>query len=306
MNEQQKKRLMSQIAEDLIPEDVNLWPEIRQRCQASGQTIGKGTYPMNSIPAPEKRLSFLAVFILAFSLVTVTFFITPQGRAWAQEILHFFTRAESDSLPAPEVSSNAHSQLTPGTPQPTQTPGPTPTLLGIAFSGDCGDLRSPTCTLAQIQSKVRFTVKELGKTPQGMHFAGATGGPESVWLLYETTDQRAQLWIGEEPWTGRDDQKSWRVGASAVVETVVIQQSSTGTISGEYVQGSFGYRSGDAHEFWDANAPIQSLFWVENGIYFLVQYSGLPRIERDSLVALAGSLRMNSVIPEVTPAPPSR
>jgi hypothetical protein len=63
-------------------------------------------------PAAIARRRTYVVTGLTVMLVVALLAFTPQGRAWAQEILRFFTRAASDTLPV--------------TPQPltvTQDPG---------------------------------------------------------------------------------------------------------------------------------------------------------------------------------------
>ncbi|MFZ3070747.1 MAG: hypothetical protein WA110_06485 [Anaerolineaceae bacterium] len=230
------------------------------------------------------------VFTLMLLLAGIILFSTPGGRAMAQSVLSFFTRNANDTLPAPTEIPLVWVEQTPGVPAATATPWP-----GPAFSEECGDYSNPRCTIAQIRSKVDFTVKELGEIPVSMYFIGATGGPDRVYILYNTPDQSGILTLIEQPWAGSSDQVRLVIGASAVVETVKI-----GATTGEYVKGSFTYQSGESQEYWDANTGNQILRWVDNGVFFQIIYSG-TQLDQESFIALAGSLTTEPVAARGTP-----
>jgi hypothetical protein len=242
----------------------------------------------------RRRTYIASSFIVLFLGAILT--LTPQGRAWAQEMLHFFTRAGSDTLPAPTTEPMRWVDQTPGVAAPTVTPV-TPVLP--AFYADCGDFSAPRCSIAQIRSKVDFTVKELGIIPEGLYFTGATGGPDDVWIFYKSQDNSWGLSLNEEPWTGSTEQTSWEVGVSAVVETVQI-----GDITGEYVKGSFTMKDGDATVVWDPDLPIQNLHWMDNGVYFEMQiFDPSAQLDKKAFIALAESLTTDSVAAALTPMP---
>ncbi len=220
---------------------------------------------------------------------------TPQGRAWAQSLLRFFTRSESNTFPAPTEAPLVWVEQTPGV--PAATPTPLPTLTGAAFSNECGDYRSPRCSIEQIRSKVNFPVKELGVIPASMHFIGATGGPDHVYILYDTQDQIGAISLTQERWTGSAAQTAWNIGPNTVVETVHI-----GRNPGEYVRGSFTYRAGESQVTWNENTGRQNLRWVDNGVFIVLQRFGPDgQFDRDGMVALAESLTTESVAARITP-----
>jgi hypothetical protein len=152
----------------------------------------------------------------------------------------------------------------------------------------------------QIRKMVKFTVKELGAIPEPLHFIGATGGPDQVTLLYDTQDHSGFIVLTQEPWTGSAAQKNWiNIGPNAVVETVQI-----GSLSGEYVKGSFGYRSGETQATWNDNAGMQNLRWVDNGVFMTIERAGPDgQFDRDGLVAIAESLTTGPVSAVATPLP---
>ena len=54
---------------------------------------------MNTLNPPHlSRALFVTCVIIALLALVL---ITPQGRAFAQNILHFFIRSESDAIPVP-------------------------------------------------------------------------------------------------------------------------------------------------------------------------------------------------------------
>jgi len=208
--------------------------------------------------------------------------------------LHFFNRAGSDVMPAPTDEPLVWVNLTPDAIPPTLTP-----LPGPVFAGDCGNYPTPRCSVAQIRSKVNFTVKELGTIPDGLNFTGATGGPDKVYISYDTPGHKGFVILWESPWTGSPAQTQWPVGASAVVETVQV-----GSNPGEYVKGTFSYLAGDTTATWKGNDESQTMVWVDNGVYIEMQSAGpaVP-IDRDLFVALAESLTTGTVAARLTPTP---
>jgi hypothetical protein len=227
-----------------------------------------------------------AVLVLAALL-----FATPQGRAWAQEIIHFFTRTASDTLPY--------------TPEPLTWVGVTPSAVPstptpmAAFAAACGDFDNPKCSIDQIQSKVNFPVKQLGTVPEGMHFVGATGGPEFIEILYANGTYGWGAVILEGPWTSNSAIAQWQIGSTAIVETVQV-----GSASGEYVKGGFAVAADGTTQVWDVNAGMQTLHWVDQDVFFSLEEFGPAAIlDKAALVALAEGLTTGPVTVSLTPMP---
>jgi len=285
------KVILDQLAEEALPsEKIDLWPALKVQLVGDiAQTPHPGLISHRQAQKPRFRLA--TAIILAVIILLAVFFASPQGRVLAQGFLHFINRIGADSFPAPtEMPLNWVNQA-PGVIPPTLTPWP-----GPAFISDCGPYPNPTCSIAQIRSKVNFTVKEFGTLPDGMYFSGATGGPDKVYILYDTSDHRGFIFLWQSPWTGSSEHQ-WQVGASAVVETVQI-----GKLTGEYVKGSFGYFAGQPTVKWDPNADSQTLAWVDNGVYIEMQsvVSAMP-YDRNQFVTLAESLTTEPVLVKSTP-----
>jgi hypothetical protein len=299
MKNDKLKTILTELAEDAAPtREINLWPAMQDQLSTNEWQPQQGNKIMKTPFAQNMFLRRAALALLALVIVFAILLATPQGRAWAQSVLKFFTRAESDTLPAPTAEPLGWVDLTtPGTPLPTITPTPSPT--DSAFFVECGDLSAPKCSIEQIRSKVKFTVKELGTIPTGLYFTGATGNADGIYLSYDTVDHSGFISIKESPWTGSSTQTAWQVGASAIVETVDI-----GGLPGEYVKGSYTMNAGDANAVWNGNLDTQVLHWIDQGVLIEMQIAGpaLP-LNRDDFVILAESLTTKPVAKLTIPTP---
>jgi hypothetical protein len=289
--------ILAGIAEEAAPSaEIDLWRGIQGRLGSSEPEVRRGEPLLKPNFAQKSFLRRLALATLALVFAFAILFATPQGRAWAQEILRYFNRAASDMLPyTPQPVTWL--DVTPDLPAPTITP-----LPSLApFAVDCGDFAYARCSIDKVRSKVHFMVSELGSIPAGLYFIGATGGPDRVFIKYEAEAHSGGVYIYESPWTDSPEQTAWQVGASAVVETVQIDKS-----KGEYVKGSFSLINGQTGLKWNPDLDIQTLHWVEGGIFFEMQVTGsAAQISRDEFVALAETLTTKPVAAASTPMPPT-
>ena len=289
--------ILAGIAEEAAPSaEIDLWKGISQHLESSESRFHKGETLMKPNFTQKPIVRRVALAALALVLAFAILFATPQGRAWAQEIIHFFTRAASDTQPAPTTAPLVWVNVTPGEPVPTATPR--------ALLADCGDFANPKCSVEQIRSKVDFPVMELSTIPEGMYFIGATGDPDRIALFYDNGEHTYGLNITEEPWTGSSELTQWKIGASAVVETVQI-----GSVTGEYVKGEFVSKPGEANQVWDANIGMLTLHWVNDGIFFdmstydVATETDILPMDRDAFVALAAGLTIEPVSARLTRMP---
>jgi len=288
MKEQPLQKLLQHIAEDAIPPaEVDLWSGI---CAKTSEITLSGDSRMKSCLHARQIAALITI---------IAFLLTPQGQTWAQSALQFFTHSESNTLPAPPTETLVWVNLQTSTP----TPGPTETPMAV-FSNDCGDYQAPHCSVAQIRGKVTFPVQELGIIPTAMYFVGATGGPDYVYLAYETVELETGplLVLFEQPWTGSTEQTNWEIGPEAVIETVPI-----GDVTGEYVRGSFSYTAGEPGMTWKPDFRQETLRWVEQGVFHDLRYIFFDTpLGKDGMAALAASLTSEPVsanLPQMPPTP---
>lgn len=285
--------LQDALEEKIPPSNIELWPAIKASLVAEKlPLVQQGEKMSTTTPHRMARTAWITLLIVALLALA---FITPQGRAFAQNILHFFVRTKSDEIPVPTQEPVTWVDVTPNIPVTTKTPQP---AIAI-FANDCGDYGSPTCTVEQIRSKVDFTVKEPASIPEGLYFVGATGGTDSIYLLYYYENQSGSLSITVERWAGAPSPETDLIGASAIVEEVNI-----GGMTGEYFKGIFVSESEGNVAVWDPNFGVETLRWLDNGISYTVQYSYPPTtLGKEGMAVLAESMTTERVRKQPMPIP---
>jgi hypothetical protein len=290
MSEKKVALILSHMAEQAAPgAEIDLWPALQTRlANASLQTSTtphkRRGFSMNTLIS--SRLRVAALLTIAILLACTLFLITPQGQAWAQSVLRFFTR-QNDVQPMLQNTRVPTPSLV-LVDQTTQTPLPTviPTPAG------CNEISTAHCPIAQIQPEVSFPILQLAKLPKGMALNGAVVNGQRVTLVYNCPTG-CNLLLSEEP-SGQADAQS-QIGASAQVKTVSVR-TDQGTVAAEYVQGTFTGKAGDANLTWDSNFPNYTLRWATGGIQYAIQWllppSGKAELtpDADMMVALAESL----------------
>ena len=279
--------ILNELAENAAPTSgIDLWPALEDRLATSQARLKQGDTSMKTglsrIPRLRRAVLALLVMVIAFAIL----FATPQGRAWAQSLLRYFTRSQSEFLPVPSVPINWVDTTVTATPQPTFTPLP---ATSLSSSVDCGKPPTLTCNTEQVRAKVNFTVKELNRIPTGLYFNGANDGPEMVTILYDSPDHSGGLALFEQPWTGKVQENVWPVGPGAAVETVQV-----GAVTGEYVQGSYVQNNGVGDAVWDPNLDSQELRWVENGVFFQME-GQISKVDKATFIELAANLTTDPV-----------
>lgn len=257
------------------------------------------TFHSKRLTNPRFRIALAAA--LAVLLAFLILLATPQGRAWAQGTLRFFTRTASNTLPATPypTAEIVMVDVTPGAPS---TPEPTPTTniqALIPFYNQCGSWSNPTCTVEQIRGMVNFEVKELALIPDGMRLLGATGGPDEVWIHYQRDDFTGGILITQGPWTD-DMAKAWKVALTATVETVPL-----GYFTGEYVKGSWSMSwsisAKDTVATWDPTENTQTLRWREENMFYTMEVFGAfedqgQPMDKNGMTVLAAGLTTQPVV----------
>jgi len=205
------------------------------------------------------------VFLLAVALVVAT----PQGRAWAQEVVHFFTRSSGDMVPVTPISQTSDEDT------------------GFIFNQE----------IAEVGQQAGFDLLEptwLPVDPSGqpvLSFSGASIESEHtiVRIFYryslggdDLTDGlilREQLLRTEE-----ECALCGMVGSSALIESIQIGDS-----MGEYVQGV--WKADDqGHWNWTADPYVKTLRLEKGDLALELQYFGME-IEKADLIAIAESLK---------------
>ncbi|NMC78055.1 MAG: hypothetical protein GYA59_01730, partial [Chloroflexi bacterium] len=233
-------------------------------------------------------LAGVVVLAAAFALL-----LTPQGRVLAQSLLQFFTQASGDTRALPTAQAPVLVAITPGNERPT----PVAEESHPAFFAQCGDLPAPRCSLDEIRRLAQFEVKALNPAQPGLHFIGASGAPDTVFLVYGRADDPGLLVLYEMPRS--QPFPPLEVGANAVVEKVQV-----GSADGEYVNGFWIHADLGQKETWQEDAGAQTLRWEDGQLFYQLSLFGPAegaQPSKNDLVALAENLSATS--PLVTPDP---
>lgn len=275
--------MLTHLAQDAaLPSEIDLWPTIRARL-AAGKTFSQAKEPeMKSSTSNSKR--FRAAFIGAITLLLALslFFALPQGRAWANNILRFFTPSQSNTFTLPTQDT-------------TYTITAIPTFVTTALAGceDGSASLSYRCAVGTTEATLGFDVRELPSIPEGFAFAGTSANPSQNMIHITFTRDGGELSITQV--NGTPTASVWETTWGAVPSDSVEKVQING-VDGEYIRGMFVVKSqtGTKAE-WEPDAPVQRLRWREGNMFFEIQMAGLPGdndlIGKDWLISLAESLK---------------
>ena len=215
--------------------------------------------------------------IVALLAVILT---TPQGRAFAQSVLHLFTRAESDTLPL----------------QPWQIP-PSEVVQADATALPPSQLIT---IISDAERLAGFDAAELASTPDGFTFLGARLYGNAISLEYEAQGGGGNLIIMQS----HDGfiQSDWdKVPTEAIIPVKI------GEVDGEFVQGTFVVSTGDTSATWHSDAPILRLRWMKDDIWFeMTKFGDVESIEylnQAGLIELAKNMTFTPVETNTNPYP---
>lgn len=263
--------ILTHIAEDRIPpEEINLTAVVRSRIAGDRYSpptrLSRSRIKRRGI----RNIQYAMVGSLLTVVLLVILLITPQGRVWAQELLHFFTHAESDALPV----------------QPWQLT-PQSTLASDIASPDPANILEAKLSVNEVEEQIGFDVKEPTWLPDRLSLVGATFDPlRSLVRIFYRLEESNGLVLKEEFYSSYDTcALCTEVGASASVETVQI-----GSATGEYVQGV--WKLTEKGPIWENDPYLQTLRWQADGVAYELQYMGpADTLSRDDLVKIASNLQ---------------
>jgi hypothetical protein len=238
---------------------------------------------------------------IAFAIVTLliisALFITPQGRAWAQEVFQFFKRTNSTTIPLSEhdlksmefVEERVELPLV-----PVFVPRVSAAMAALPGCETPRESQSYRCQIAIAEFELGFDLKELPRKPQGwkfefVHYDTASKNTTIVYsfdLSYRNFGN-LHLTQGLGDISGFYKDRPWQVVPAETVETVKV-----GNHDGEYVKGSFIIDGSNLR--WDEYDPHQRLAWSDGIRWYLLELwpnRNLPvTMQQGQLIELAESL----------------
>jgi hypothetical protein len=265
MDDKKIQSILRDALEEEIPSsEIRLWPAIQASLVAGKHhPVQQGERMHATETRRWQRVALTVLMVVALAMVAL---MTPPGRAFAQTVLQFFRRAESNVLPLPgeQIPSPEEAQALP-TAQPP----------------------APIVSVAEAERTAGFDAYELPTVPEGFVFVGAMGTPGSINIQYEAVGGGGALVVTES--TDGFIQSEWD---QAPVEAIF--QVKIGELDAEIVQGTYVVYPGETVAKWNSDAPILRLRWIEDGIWFeMAKFGDVERIEyldRDRLIELAQSI----------------
>jgi len=255
-----KSVLQNAVEQEIPASQIDLWPGVKERLAAGKHPFVRQGEKMKSNPA--RRLQRVAFTMLTIVVLMAIALITPQGRAFAQDILKFFKRADSNVMP-----------LSPDQIVPSEESASVPTAAPPA----------PLMTISDAYQVVNFGfwVPEL---PEGFELLGARASATSISLEYEAQGGGGALIINESS-HGFIESEWDRAPAEA------ISQVRIGDIDAELVQGTFVVYPGETVARWNPDAAILRLRWTFDGLWFemtkLGNVESIEYLNRDAMLELA-------------------
>ncbi|MPM30254.1 hypothetical protein SDC9_76802 [bioreactor metagenome] len=288
MNKQKIRTTLQQTAEALAPASkIDLWPALKAKISLSRSRQMEGLKMKKNF---SPKWAFKPTYAITLAVIfVVAVFALPQGRAFAQQIWHFFSQGDSNMMPGITPSTRDWVEQTPGVAAETVTPEALPAITEMTFAGDCGASNEAQCSVDQIRAKVDFSVLALPQIPAGMAFVGANGKPGLVTLTYMPYDQRSSLVIQEEAFDPAAAPLAAQVGADAEIKQVKV-----GDLDGEYVKGS--YNGNYDVPVWDSSIDLQTVRWVQGETLITVYLAGAAdSMGMEDLINLSASLTEKAV-----------
>ena len=288
--------------EELL-QSTRLEPGARFHQQMAGapwkaaSTQKEGVFKMNG------KYRFAAFVAVVLVLITVLF-VTPAGSVLANQVAHFFTRAQSNALPLP--SDQIQPPVPSATPEPTHalalqpasqvaTTAPTATLVPTpVFNPD--ELQD--LSLAEAEAAVGFKLYQPSSLPRDYRLTR---------ILYDPKHQTVSLqYTSPQTGTGEFFQvmegknlEPLSVGSDAQIETVDV-----GGASAEFVQGAWFIANGASEKTWESETGTYTLRWREGDVtisiqFFLNESFSPAYLEKDEMLAVARSITQEAAGSEI-------
>jgi hypothetical protein len=282
MTRQKLYSLFEQLAHDQrAATDTDLWPAIKSTLiQDRNRIKGEKRVKTQLNWRPARTLAGVSVIL---ALLVGFFAFTPQGKALAQVILHFFVPQEDNAL----VVSDPE-------PAPLEEAAPVSAPPAVPEAVSCLDSPFPQCSLDEAQQHVGFPIAFPAEMPSDFTFEGVKVLDNGVLLAFSAP--KGGYYLYETPFTDEG------IIANPVGEAAEIKALSVNGQYAEYVEGTwYGTPNESGAILWDNNDSVRTLIWAVDGIEYKLVSSGgkvydSARPSPEEMAAFAETL-----IPEAKP-----
>lgn len=245
------------------------------------------------------KITHVKVSAAVILVILVALFVTPQGRAWAQEIVQFFLRVNSTTILLSEEEQKEIIVVTPeGNELPlvkVLPPMLPPEMAEIPECQSSGVASSYECQIAYAESKLGLDLKEFPSLPEGWELESLNFDSTSKTAFMSYRIDSSYTIYSQLNFTQSLSDKPvisdfpWEAVPADRVEAVQV-----GPYKGEYVKGAFGVSNDNRTMLWMDSADQQRLAWSDGTRWYFIQlYANTPggkSIGRDALIELAISL----------------
>ena len=252
--------LQDELEKEIPSSEIHLWQTVKARLVENPNQQGA------IMKTTKSRLAYAT---LAIAAVLALAFVTPQGRALAQSMFQFFTRADQDSYPLPDW------QMTP----PAQTSSESPFKYSVQ----------------EAESLAGYDVLSPVDEPSGMIFVGASYDEKYhiVAQAFGPSAEFTELSLWQQPLEyyapcGEISQPCDNMlGGNLAGNSADIQTAQIGDLTGEYVEGVWNLT--DNGPVWEPTPFLKTLRWKNDTMLF--ELVGGMNQTRDELVKLAEGIR---------------
>jgi hypothetical protein len=252
----------------------------------------------------RSKITFAVITLATLTLIL----LTPQGRAWAQEVAQFFKRINSTTIQLSDGQSRSMNELMEEVNKqhalpliPVHIPPVAPEMATIPGCETPQKSQSYRCQIALAESKLGFDLQELPEKPKDWEFQSLSFDKDSryavityeldirnisgtsyssLMLIQGVGDFSNFAWYKNNPWEAVPADK--------------VEPVSIGEYKGEYVIGRFGLKPGDTLLTWFEDTREQRLIWSEGARWYLIDFSPNLNVAgtmgKEQLIHLAESL----------------
>ena len=235
-------------------------------------------------PQAIRRHRALALLYLTAILFIAFIGLTPQGHAFAQRIIEFFTITDQSSFPLSEEELDPLNA--PYEPRALSLVDVTPLAPLSDYCSNPEGLGTYECEIQRVELQLGYDLKEFSTNPSGWYFRQAMSSQDYAVITYQTGGGYLDLrqGIGDFP-----PDSDWEKAPSSAVQQVKI-----GEYDGEYVNGFFWLKNGDTKLTWMSTGADQRIRWREGERWFeVLEFSGPGTsgyLNKQALISLASNM----------------
>lgn len=247
-----------------------------------------------------KSLRLKVAFVITALVIVSTVFVSPQGRAWAQEVFQFFEAINSHTVDVPESLVQLQEDV--GNDQvvlplvPVYIPTIAPAMAAIPGCETPQQSQSYHCNVALAESKLGFDLKEFKELPieWNFDFVYYNSSSKSATIGYSLTHASFDYGALSLMQGWGDTPEFYASNPWDAVPVDKIQTVKIGNNNGQYVEGGMDSSSESSSLTWNDLKPHRRLGWSDGTRWYLIDLWTITKISstltREQLIELAESL----------------